>query len=81
MIKQVIGWIVAFLGMIGAAYIGGYRLLLVPMLEILDSFANKTFNWSLLFTCGIKILFSIPIAYLLVIISFAIASYCWRWWK
>lgn len=81
MIKQIMGWISAFLGMISAAYVGGYQLLLVPVLKILDSFASKTFSWPLLFTCGIKIIFSIPVAYTLILIGFSVASYCWRWWE
>ena len=81
MIKQIIGWISAIGGILGAMYIGGWRLLLVPVIKILDSLVTKTFNCSILLISISKILFSVPIAYVLLLIGFSIATYCWRWWK
>lgn len=81
MIRQIIGWISAIGGILGAMYIGGWRLLLVPVIKILDSLVTKTFNCSILLISIAKILFSVPIAYVLLLIGFSIATYCWRWWK
>ena len=81
MIKQVIGWISAIGGIISAMYIGGWQLLLLPVVKILDSLATKTFSWSILLVPIIKIMFSVPIAYILLIVGFSIATYCWRWWE
>lgn len=80
MIKQIIGWISAAGGVLGAMYIGGWKLLLLPLIEILDTLATKTFSWSILLFSVVKILFAVPVAYLLLIIGFSIATYCWRWW-
>ena len=80
MIKQIIGWISAAGGVLGAMYIGGWKLLLLPLIEILDALATKTFSWSILLFSVVKILFAVPVAYLLLIIGFSIATYCWRWW-
>lgn len=81
MIKQIIGWISAIGGVLGAMYIGGWRLLLIPVIRILDSLATKTFNYSILLISVAKILFAILTAYVLLLIGFSIATYCWRWWK
>lgn len=81
MIKQILGWISSVGGVFGAMYVGGWKLLLLPMIRILDSLATKTFNWSILLISLAKILFAIPIAYILLLIGFSIATYCWRWWK
>lgn len=81
MIKQIIGWISAMGGILGAMYIGGWKMLLLPMIRILDALATKTFDWSILLISIIKMLFAIPVAYLILLIGFSIATYCWRWWK
>lgn len=80
MIKQILGWISALGGGFGAMYIGGWKLLLIPMIRILDALATKTFDWSILLISAIKILFAIPVTYLILLIGFSIATYCWRWW-
>lgn len=80
MIKQTMGWISAICGVIGAMYVGGWKLLLLSMIRILDTLATKTFNWSILLVSLIKMLFAIPVAYLILLIGFSITTYCWRWW-
>lgn len=80
MIKQIIGWISATGGVFGAMYVGGWKLLLLSMIRILDTLATKTFNWSILLVSLIKMLFAIPVAYLILLIGFSITTYCWRWW-
>ena len=80
MIKQIIGWISAICGVIGAIY-SSWKLMLLPVVTILNMIADKKLNLCILLISIVKMFFAIPTAYVLLLIGFSFATYCWRWWK
>lgn len=80
MIKQIIGWISAICGVIGAIY-SGWKLMLLPVVRILNMIADKKLDLYILLVSIMKMFFAIPIAYSMILIGFSFATYCWRWWK
>lgn len=80
MIKQTMGWIFAICGVIGAIC-SGWKLMLLPVVTILNMIADKKLDLCILLISIMKMLFAIPIAYFMILIGFSFATYCWRWWK
>ena len=73
MIKQTMGWI--------GAICSGWKLMLLPVVRILNMIADKKLDLCILLISIMKMFFAIPIAYFMILIGFSIATYCWRWWK
>lgn len=80
MIKQTMGWISAICGVIGAIC-SGWKLMLLPVVRILNMIADKKLDLCILLVSIMKMFFAIPVAYFMILIGFSIATYCWRWWK
>lgn len=80
MIEQTMGWISAICGVIGAIC-SGWKLMLLPVVTILNMIADKKLNLCILLISIMKMFFAIPIAYFMILVGFSFATYCWRWWK
>lgn len=73
--RKFLGWTLMLVGTVGTSYIGGYKLALCPLINILDCAVDKTLNYKIFILSIIKMIFAIPTAYLLFLIAFSIAAY------
>ena len=76
MIKQTMGWISAICGVIGAIC-SGWKLMLLPVVTILNMIADKKLNLCILLISIMKMFFAIPIAYFMILVMLSVNYFIW----